>query len=50
MCSTYLETEDDGPDETQRQAGVAVYNVVGAHVFEMDPLLPQELQGLVYVL
>ena len=27
-----LEVEDDGPDETQGEAGVAVHDVVGAHI------------------
>ena len=31
---TYLEVQDDGPDETQRQLGVAVDNVVRSDVHE----------------
>lgn len=49
MCR-YLEAEDDGPDEAQRQAVVPVHDVVGAHVLQVDPLLLQELQSLVHVL
>lgn len=29
---------------------VAIHNVVGAHIFQVDPLLFEELQGFVYVL
>ena len=46
----YLEAEDDGPDESQRQSVVSVHNVVGAHVLQVNPLLLQELQSLVHVL
>ena len=50
MASGHLEAEDDGPDEAQREAVVAVDDVVGAHVLQVDPLLLEELQGLVHVL
>ncbi len=46
----YLEAENDGPDEAQCQAMVSVHNVVGAHVFQVNPLLLQELQSFVHVL
>ena len=46
----YLEPEDDGPDEPQGEAMVAIHNVVGAHVLQVDSLLLEELQGLVHVL
>ena len=46
----YLEPEDDGPDEPQGEAMVAVHNVVGAHILQVDSLLLEELQGLVHVL
>ena len=49
-CASYLEAEDDGPDEAQREAVVSVHDVVGAHVLQVDPLLLQELQSLVHVL
>ena len=48
--AVYLEAEDDGPDETQREPVVAVDDVVGAHVLQVDPLLLEELEGLVHVL
>lgn len=47
---TYLEAEDDGPDEAQDQAVVAVYNVMGAHVLQVHTLLLEELESLVHVL
>lgn len=47
---THLEAEDDGPDEAQDQAVVAIHNVVGAHVLQVHTLLLQELQGLVHIL
>ena len=46
----HLEAEDDGPDETQDESVVAVDDVVGAHVLQVDPLLLEELEGLVHVL
>jgi hypothetical protein len=47
---TNLEAQDDGPNETERQARVAVDDVVGAHVLQMHALLEQEAQRLVHVL
>lgn len=49
-AASHLEAQDDGPDEAQREAVVPVDDVVGAHVLQVDPLLLQELQGLVHVL
>lgn len=51
-CATasYLEAEDDGPDEAQSEAVVSVYNIVGAHVLQVNPLLLQKLQSLVHIL
>ena len=48
--SIYLEAKDDGPDEAEDEAMVAVDDVVGAHVLQVDPLLFEELQSLVHVL
>lgn len=45
-----LEAKDDGPDETEDETMVAVDDVVGAHVLQMDPLLFEELQRLVHIL
>lgn len=47
---TYLEAKDDGPDEAEDEAMVAVNDVMGPHVLQMDPLLFEELQSLVHVL
>ena len=33
---TDLEVEDDGPDEAQRQLGVAVHDVLGPDVDQLD--------------
>lgn len=45
----YLETQDDGPDEPEAEARVAVNDVVWAHVLQVHSLLPQELQRFVHV-
>ena len=45
-----LEAEDYGPDETQGESVVAVDDVVGAHVLQVNLLFFEELQGLVHVL
>lgn len=50
VAASYLEAEDDGPDEAQRQPVVPVHDVMRAHVLQVDPLLLQELQSLVHVL
>ena len=33
---TDLEVEDDGPDEAQRQLGIAVHDVLGPDVDQLD--------------
>lgn len=38
-ASAYLETQDDGPNESEDEAVVAVDNVMGAHVLQVYPLL-----------
>lgn len=45
-----LEAKDYGPDEAERESVVAVDDVMGAHVLQVNPLLLEELEGLVYVL
>ena len=45
-----LEPQDDGPDETEGESGVAVHDVVGAHILQVNSLLVEEAQGLVHVL
>lgn len=45
-----LEAEDDGPDEAERETMVAIDDVMGAHVLQVDALLLEELQGFVHVL
>jgi len=49
-CISHLEAKDHGPDEAEDEAMVAVHDVVGAHVLQVDPLLFEELQSLVHVL
>ena len=46
----YLEAKDDGPDEAEDEAMVAVDDIVGTHVLQVDPLLFEELQSLVHIL
>lgn len=46
---SYLEAQDDGPDEAKGQPVVSIHNVVGPHVLKMDSLLLQELKGLVHI-
>lgn len=48
--SADLKAENDGPDEAQREAVVAIDNVMGAHVLEVNALLFKELQSFVHVL
>ena len=45
-----LEPQDDGPDETEGEPGVAVHDVVGAHVLQVNSLLVEEAQGFVHIL
>ena len=49
LCA-HLESEDDGPDEAEREPGVAVDDIVRPQVLQMDPLLAQELQRLLHIL
>lgn len=46
----HLETEDDGPDKTERESVIAVDDIMRTHVLQVDPLFLQKLQGLVNVL
>lgn len=46
----HLETEDDGPDETERKSVIPVHDIMRSHVLQMNPLLLQKLQSLVNVL
>lgn len=50
MSPTDLEAQDDSPDEAQGEAVVSIHDVVGAHVFQVNPLLFEKLQGFVHVL
>lgn len=45
-----LEAQNDGPDEAQREAVVAINNIMGAHVLEVNALFFEELQSFVHVL
>lgn len=45
-----LEAQNDGPDEAQGEAVVAINNVMRAHVLEMNALFFEELQSFVHVL
>ena len=47
---SYLEVEDDGPDEAEGELGVAVDDVLAADVDELDLLVPQEPQRGLHVL
>lgn len=47
---SYLETKDDGPNETQGETVIPVHNIMWAHVFQMDFLLLEKLQGFVHIL
>ena len=42
--------EDDGPDEAECKTGVAVDDIMGAHVLKVHSLVTQELKCLVHVL
>ena len=46
----YLEVEDDGPDEAERQLGVAVDNVFAADVDQLDLLVAEEAERGLHVL
>ncbi len=43
-ASKYLEMQDDGPNETKDQIGVAVNNVRRSDVLQMDATILQEVQ------
>ena len=47
---SYLEVEDDGPDEAEGELGVAVHDVLAADVDQLDLLVPQEPQSGLHVL
>ena len=47
---SYLEVEDDGPDEAEGELGVAVDDVLAADVDQLDLLVPQEPQRGLHVL
>ena len=47
---SYLEVEDDGPDEAEGELGVAVDDVLAADVDELDLLVAQEPQCRLHVL
>ena len=47
---SYLESEDDGPDETERESRVSIDYVMRPHVLQVHTLLIQEHQRLVNVL
>lgn len=48
--SHYLKAKDDGPDETQGETVITVHDVVRAHVFKMNLLLLEKLQGFINIL
>ena len=41
----YLEVEDDGPDETEGQLGVAVHDVLAPDVDQLDLLVAEKAEG-----
>ena len=47
---SYLEVEDDGPDEAEGELGVAVHDVLAADVDQLDLLVAQEPQRRLHVL
>jgi len=47
---SYLEVEDDGPDEAEGELGVPVHDVLAADVDQLDLLVPQEPQRGLHVL
>jgi len=46
----YLESKNNGPDESKGEPGVSVYNVMSTHVLQVHPLLVEKCQRLVDVL
>lgn len=47
---SYLEAQNDSPDETKTEPRVAVDDVMGPHVLQMNSLFAQKLKRLVHVL
>ena len=47
---SYLEVEDDGPDEAEGELGVAVDDVLAADVDKLDLLVPREPKRGLHVL
>ena len=47
---SYLEVEDDGPDEAEGELGVAVHDVLAADVDKLDLLVAEEPQRRLHVL
>ena len=47
---SYLEVEDDGPDEAEGELGVAVPDVLPADVDKLDLLVAEEPQRRLHVL
>ena len=47
---SYLEVEDDGPDEAEGESGAPVDDVVSAHVLQVNALVVEEGERLVHVL
>jgi len=51
MCSTtHLEVQYNGPDQAQGQLWIAVHNVLGAYVDQLDLLVAQEVQSHLCIL
>lgn len=48
--SADLEAQNDGPDEAQCEAVVAINNVMRAHVLKVNTLFFEELQSFVHIL
>ena len=42
---SYLEVEDDGPDEAEGELGVAVHDVLPSDVDQLDLLVPEVQKG-----
>ena len=34
-----LEAKNNGPNKTKGQTGMPIHNIVGSHIFQLDPLL-----------
>lgn len=46
----YLEAKDNGPNETEGKAMVAINNIMRSNVLQMNSLFFKELQGFVHIL